>query len=130
VVRSEARVVDDRRGEGDRGGEERPRAPHNRIIEHTAHVRDEAQELASSIKDVSQDLGGFLAEQLERRPYAVLGVAAGFGWVLGGGLASRLTRTGLRLGARFGLGLLLRQVIEQQAAALTGGARSGEATEA
>src|SRR4051812_44330177 len=105
-------MVDDARSERSNG-----HGPRNRIFEHTAHAKEEAAELASSISELGNDLSGIIVEQLEQRPYAVLGVAAAAGYVLGGGIASRLTRVGLGIAVRMGMGMLVRQVVEAQAGA-------------
>lgn len=93
----------------------------NRIFEHTQHAREEATQLASSLSELGSDLSGIIREQCERRPYAVLGVAAALGYVFGGGLPSRLTRAGLGIATRIGMGMLVRQLVEQQSAAFAGG---------
>ncbi|MCO5166368.1 MAG: hypothetical protein M9894_08390 [Planctomycetes bacterium] len=120
----ERAVVDDRsQGREGRDGH----AHRNRIFEHTAELKEEAQDLASSIKDISADVSVMLKEQLDQRPYAVLGVAAAFGYVIGGGLPSRITRAGLSIGLRLGMGMLMRQFVEGQMSAMTsGGGESGQ----
>lgn len=115
-------MVDDRSQEGRDGHSHR-----NRIFEHTAELKEEAQDLASSLKDLSADVRGALEEQLEQRPYAVLGVAAAFGYVLGGGLPSRITRAGLGIGMRIGMGMLMRQFVEGQMSSMTQGGEGGAA---
>jgi hypothetical protein len=93
----------------------------NRIFEHTQHAKEEATQLATSLSEVGNDLSCIIREQLEQRPYAVLGVAAALGYVFGGGLPSRLTRAGLGIASRIGMGMLVRQLVDQQSAAFAGG---------
>jgi hypothetical protein len=47
--------------------------------------------LAAAVQDAAADVERYLTEQMEERPYTTLGVAAGVGFVLGGGLRARLT---------------------------------------
>lgn len=106
---------------GARGGEGRDGHSHrNRIFEHSADVREEAQDLATSLTELTREVSGVVKEQLDQRPYAVLGVAAACGYVLGGGLPSRITRAGLGIGARMAMGMLVRQFVEGQGVALGG----------
>ena len=63
-------------------------------------VRRAADEVASSVEELYRVANAFLGQQVEERPYAVLGVAAGVGFVLGGGLASRLGGTLANYGVR------------------------------
>lgn len=92
----------------------------NRIFEHTADLKEEAQDIASSVSELSREVSVVLKEQLDQRPFAVLGVAAACGYILGGGLPSRITRAGLGIAARIGMGMLVRQVVESQGIALGG----------
>lgn len=111
-------MADEREERG--GGARDGHAHRNRIFEHTADVKEEAQDLATSMAELTKEVSCVLKDQLEQRPYAVLGVAAAFGYVLGGGLPSRITRTGLGIAARIGMGMLVRQVVESQGMAMGG----------
>jgi ElaB/YqjD/DUF883 family membrane-anchored ribosome-binding protein len=124
VATKERAVVDDKR-ESARGGRD-GHAHKNRIFEHTADLKEEAQDIASSLSELTRDLTDTVSVHLQQRPYAVLGVAAAVGYVLGGGLASRITRAGLGLGARIGMGMLVRQFVEQQGAFGAGVAGRGD----
>jgi hypothetical protein len=109
-------MVDDTRGEGHR----------NRIFEHTAEAKEEVQMLASSIGELSQDVSTYVEEQVKHRPWAVLGVAAAIGYVIGGGLPSRITRAGLSIAMRMGTGMLVSQFMEGQKASFMSGGTRGE----
>jgi hypothetical protein len=50
-------------------------------------------------------------EQVRERPYTALGVAAGVGWALGGGLASPLTRILLSQGSRLALTMAMSRLV-------------------
>jgi hypothetical protein len=109
-------MVDDIRGEGHR----------NRIFEHTAEAKEEVQMLASSIGELSQDVSTYVEEQVKHRPWAVLGVAAAIGYVIGGGLPSRITRAGLSIAMRMGTGMLVSQFMEGQKASFMSSGTRGE----
>ena len=84
--------------------ETRSLADHGRQIQHDAHV------LAAAVQDATAGLEGYLTEQVTRRPYTTLGVAAGIGYVLGGGLSSRLTAVVLGAATRLALALAAREL--------------------
>ena len=62
-----------------------------------------------------------LAGRMERNPYATLAMAAGLGYVLGGGLFSRFTGQALRLGVK----LMLVPLLKSELAALGDAAAQG-----
>lgn len=71
-------------------------------------IKDAALEAVSSVGSFYQVSHDFLERQTKERPYAVLGTAAGLGFILGGGLASRLAGVLLAVGGR----VLANQVLE------------------
>lgn len=71
-------------------------------------IKEAALEAASSVSSLYQTSHEFLERQTKERPYVVLGTAAGLGFILGGGLASRLAGVLLAAGGR----LLASQVLE------------------
>ena len=82
----------------------RPLGDHCRQIHHEAHA------LAAAVQEATDDLERYLTEQVEQRPYTTLGVAAGVGFVLGGGLRSRLTAMLLGAATRFAMALAAREL--------------------
>jgi hypothetical protein len=90
-------------------GQDRPRL--ERLRERGAGVRRDARVLATDVEQAVEEIHGFLREQLEQRPYAVLAAASGIGYVLGGGLPTRLVRLMFDLGTRVALTALVGQVI-------------------
>jgi hypothetical protein len=76
----------------------------------TTAIKRAAVEAASSVNDLYQVSQGFMERQARERPYAVLGTAAGVGFILGGGLASRIAGILLAIGGR----VLATQVLETQ----------------
>ena len=77
---------------------------HGRQIHHDAHA------LAAAVRDAADDLERYLTEQVEERPYTTLGVAAGVGFVLGGGLRSRLTVVLLGAATRLATAVAAREL--------------------
>ena len=84
--------------------EARSLADHGRQIQHDVHA------LAAAVQDATAGLEGSLTAQVTRRPYSTLGVAVGIGYVLGGGLSSRLTAMLLGAATRLALALAAREV--------------------
>src|SRR5689334_22383732 len=74
----------------------------------TGAIKDAAMEAVSSVNTLYEVGQDFMEYQTKKRPYAVLGVAAGIGFVLGGGLGSRLGGILLSIGTR----LMATQVLE------------------
>jgi len=77
---------------------------HGRQLRHDAHV------LAAAVQDAAVGLQRYLTEQATCRPYGTLGVAAGIGYTLGGGLGSRLTTMLLGAGTRLAMALAAREL--------------------
>jgi len=84
--------------------EARSLADHGRQIQHDAHA------LAAAVQDATGGLEGYLTAQVTHRPYSTLGVAVGIGYVLGGGLSSRLTAMILGAATRLALALAAREL--------------------
>ena len=59
--------------------------------DHGRRIHHDAEVLAASVRDAADDVHRFVAEQVQQRPLVTLGLAAGAGFVLGGGLSARLT---------------------------------------
>lgn len=87
-------------------------------ISHSAEAI--LQESKSLVSDIAHDLD--IPGQIDRHPYRTLAIAAGIGFVLGGGLFSSLTaslfRTGLKVAAL--------PLIQSQLAAVVSGAIAPE----
>jgi hypothetical protein len=112
-----------------RGNQQQPRGNGEvdpaQILEHGKELWREARGLASTAEEAFEEIEVFLREQLDRRPYVTLAAASGVGYILGGGLPSRLT--GLLVG--WGARLALANVMQQLTAAATQGP-AGAATPA
>jgi len=79
----------------------------------SAELRDAWSDVTSSIGDLYRAADAFATEQAHERPYVLLGVAAGIGFILGGGLASRFGAALLGVGSR----LAASRIVEELTAA-------------
>ena len=91
---------------------EQQRAHKSKNGTHTApaEITDAWTGVASSMTELYRATDAFATEQARERPYVFLGVAAGLGFVIGGGLASRLGVTILGLGSRFAASRLIEEL--------------------
>jgi len=65
-----------------------------------ADVQRAIDEVVASAESLYRIANGFLGRQIEERPYAVIGAAAALGFVLGGGLTSRIGGVLATVGSR------------------------------
>lgn len=77
---------------------------------HGKEVRDHARALTTSVQSTFDDVDRYVNRQMRKRPYTAIGVAAGVGFVLGGGLAPRLLSTMVSIGTRMAVDMLLVQL--------------------
>lgn len=74
-------------------------------------ARDAARTLGASAAGMWRSANALVEQQVVERPGVALGVAAGLGFVVAGGLATPAARAVLRVGSRAALGLVLRELI-------------------
>ncbi len=67
-----------------------------RLQERGREAYGQAQQLASTLEQAVDEIGQFLREQAERRPYVTVATATGIGYVLGGGRPVATHRLALR----------------------------------
>jgi len=79
-----------------------------------ADLQADAEAVVTSVQVAARDAETFVRTQTTQRPYVSLGVAAGVGFVLGGGLSPKLTATLLGLGGRILVNAVLREVAESR----------------
>lgn len=79
-------------------------------------ISEEARALGSTLETTITDIEQTLRTQVEQRPLAMLAAAAGVGYVLGGGLPSRLTTLLFGIGSRFVMDAAIRDVTQRLAA--------------
>jgi hypothetical protein len=83
-------------------------------------------ETSREFAEVKSDLTSLVVEH----PVGALAAAIGVGYVVGGGLFTRLTSRLLRLGLRLGIQLAVVPMLEQEAASLVGLGQPPEGTTA
>jgi hypothetical protein len=91
------------------------REPHNSrsLGDHGRDIQHDAKALAAAVRDATDSVQRCLTAQVEQRPFSTLGVAAGVGYVLGGGLRSRLTVVLLGAATRVATALIARELGEK-----------------
>ncbi|MGD9763137.1 MAG: hypothetical protein AB7V27_05460 [Candidatus Binatia bacterium] len=73
------------------------------LIEQVLRMRSDMKSFSSTARRALEDGDGILRETLREHPYRTIAVAAGIGYVLGGGLPISLIRTALAIGGRFAI---------------------------
>ena len=81
------------------------------LLERSRRVREDASRLGRSLGELLEGGEGRLCRELERRPYRALSIAAGAGYVLGGGLPTWVVRSAVGLGGRLFLASILRDLL-------------------
>jgi ElaB/YqjD/DUF883 family membrane-anchored ribosome-binding protein len=78
--------------------------------DHSREIHDDVHALAAAVQDAADDLERYVTAQVHRRPWSTLGVAAGVGFVLGGGLRSRLTTVVFGAATRLAMAVAAREL--------------------
>jgi hypothetical protein len=73
-------------------------------------IGSEARELTNSLESSVHQAEDYLRTQMSDHPYRSLAVAAAVGYVLGGGVATRVTALLLALGSRVALEVAAREM--------------------
>jgi len=105
-------MSDSHQGNGD-GATSPPERQAERVrslAEHGREIQHDAEALAAAVQDAADSAQHYLTEQVAQRPYRTLGVAVGVGYVLGGGLSSRLTSVLLGAATRLAMALAAREI--------------------
>ena len=89
--------------------ERHPQNPRS-LEDHGRQIQHDAEALAETLRDATDGVQRYLTAQVEERPFRTLGVAAGVGYVLGGGLSSRLTVVLLGTATRVATALVAREL--------------------
>jgi ElaB/YqjD/DUF883 family membrane-anchored ribosome-binding protein len=76
-------------------------------------VRNDARQLMESITTFTTQAQETITKTLDERPYVALGTAFGIGYLLGGGLRSKLTGLALTVGGRYFLNTMGNQLLGQ-----------------
>jgi ElaB/YqjD/DUF883 family membrane-anchored ribosome-binding protein len=78
--------------------------------DHARQIQHDANTLAAEVRRTTVDLERYLRDSVRHRPFTTLSVAAGVGYVLGGGLAARFTMEMLGLATRLAAALAVREI--------------------
>ena len=73
------------------------------LYEQGERVRDEVVALAAAVRQATRGGQALIRQRLEAQPYATLAIAAGVGYVLGGGVPGLLLRGVVGFGGRLAL---------------------------
>jgi hypothetical protein len=84
-------------------GGSRPSGSARELLSQSEQLYDDVRAVGGTIRDVTRGWQDLVRAELERRPYATLAVAAGAGYVLGGGLPTTLVRLMVGIGSRVAL---------------------------
>ena len=98
------------KGNGAAGAAQSSHHDAHSIGDHGRRIRRDAAALAAEVRSTTADLERYLTEEVRRRPYGTLGVAAGIGYVLGGGLSARMTVVLLGTASRVATALVARAI--------------------
>jgi hypothetical protein len=97
--------------------------PQEGFAGRVGHLNESAHQLLEEARSTFEDLGSAidLRGRVQRHPYAMVAAALGVGYVLGGGLFSRLTFRMVGLGVRMAaIPLVKHQLLEMAEAAVSG----------
>lgn len=89
--------------------------PAHEFSDQANRVRDDVTALRSAAQCALRDCAAILQERLTQHPYATVAVAAGVGYVLGGGLPLPLVRAALAIGGRLAVERALVQLVQPTA---------------
>lgn len=85
--------------------------------DHTHTVYDQARQiqqdmrtLVGSLQAGAEDAERYITGEVKSRPYSTLAVAAGVGYVLGGGLSLRMTKLLIGVGTRLAMAVAAREL--------------------
>lgn len=80
---------------------------------HARRLRNDASSFVNEVRETADDLEHTIASRMTRRPLTTLGAALAAGYVLGGGLRSRLTFVLVGAAARLAGVIAMRELGER-----------------
>jgi ElaB/YqjD/DUF883 family membrane-anchored ribosome-binding protein len=80
------------------------------LSQATRQIRGDAQTLVTHVSEAGGELQSYVTDAVRERPIGTLAVAAGIGFLLGGGLSSRLTAIAFGIGTRFAMAMAAREM--------------------
>jgi ElaB/YqjD/DUF883 family membrane-anchored ribosome-binding protein len=84
-----------------------------RLLERGRQVEHDAQSFAANLEGLVADAEQFVRTRLEAQPYATLAIAAGAGFLIGGGLTIGVMATITRLGTRMATAAMLQGTLSR-----------------
>lgn len=82
----------------------------NSLPRYATRVRHDAEALADSVQEAAGQIENAVAVQMRERPWTTIALAAGAGFVIGGGLATRLTRLMIGVGGRMLVAMMIQEL--------------------
>jgi ElaB/YqjD/DUF883 family membrane-anchored ribosome-binding protein len=80
------------------------------LTETGRQIRGDAQNLVTHVSEAGTELQSYVTDMVRERPLATIGVMAGIGYLLGGGLSSRLSVLALGVGTRLAMAVAAREM--------------------
>jgi hypothetical protein len=80
------------------------------LTDYGRQIQHDAQTLIATVQDATTGFESYLTTQVTRRPYGTVGLAAGVGYALGGGLSSWLTVAMFGAATRLATALAAREL--------------------
>ena len=102
--------VENQKGNGASNGPEGHGDDTPSLGDLSRQIQHDAETLTADVHDATDGVRRYLTEQVAQRPYRTLGVAAGIGYALGGGLSSRLTTLVFGAATRLAMALAAREL--------------------
>ena len=97
-----------------------------RLWRRTRQAGSDANALVDALQDIANEAEQMVQQQVDHHPYTTVAAAVGVGFVLGGGLAARATRTLVTIAGRLALAVTARE-ISRRLVATNGNAPAGDA---
>ena len=110
--------------QGQRGNQQM-RGP-QAIMNSGRQIQGDVQQLATHVQETSSELQTYITEQVRDRPYTVLGAAAAVGFLLGGGLSSKLTLMAFGVATRLAMAMAAKEMGNWATAGFEGMTGGGE----
>ena len=106
----------DRDPNADSGNGHAPEHPMADLSRTASRLSADITELGDAVRELADGFQSVARDQLRRQPYVAIAIAAGVGYVLGGGLPRGIIRGLLTLGGR----VMLESTVANLAASATG----------
>src|SRR6266446_5027481 len=81
-----------------------------RLWSNTRQVSSDANALVGALEEMASEVEALVQEQIDERPYMTLAAAAAVGFVVGGGLATRMTKALGGIASRVAIAVAAREI--------------------